>query len=65
MLVSIRVIFTILVSIMFPLAGKAVSDIDRAASPVKSKIAAMIAQQFVQLQLKIMQKIKNAIFILV
>ncbi len=39
---------------MFPVAGKAVSDIDRLASPVKSKMAAMIAEQFVQLQLKIM-----------
>ena len=40
---------------MFPVAGKAVSDIDRAASSVKSKMAAMSAEEFVQLQLKIMQ----------
>ena len=45
---------------MFPVAGKAVSDIDRAASPVKFKMAGMIAEQFVQLQLKIKHKLKNA-----
>ena len=50
---------------MFPVARKAVSDIDRTASQVKSKMAAMIAEQFVQLQLKIMQKLKNDIFRLV
>ena len=43
------VIFTILVPIMFPVAGKAFSDNDMAASPVKSSMAAMIAEQFVQL----------------
>ena len=37
-----------MVPIMFPVAGKAVSDIGRAASSVKSKMAAMIAEQFVQ-----------------
>ena len=56
MLASIVGIFTILVPIMFPVAGKAVSDIDRAASPVKSNMATMIAEQFVQLQFKIMPK---------
>ena len=40
---------------MFPVAGKAVSDIGRAISPAKSTMAAMIAAQFVQLQIKIMQ----------
>ena len=41
-------------------------DIGRAAWPVQSKMAAMIAEQFVQLQLKIMNKLKkNAIFRLV
>ena len=51
--------------LMFPLTGKAVSDIGGAASPVKSKMATMIAEQFVQLQLKIMQSLKNAIFCVV
>ena len=55
----------ILVPIMFPVARKAVFDIDRAASPVESKMTAMIAEQFVQLQLKIMQTLKYAIFRLV
>ena len=58
MLVSIGVIFTILVPIKFPVAEKTVSDIDRAASPVKFKMVAMIAEQFVQLQLKIIQNRK-------
>ena len=48
-----------MVPIMFLVAGKADFYIDRAASPVKSKIAAMIAEQFVQLQLKPMQKSKK------
>ena len=52
---SIGVIFTI---------GKAVSDIGRATSPAKSKMTAMCADQFVQLQLKNVQ-IKKAIFRLV
>ena len=65
MLASIGVIFTILVPIMVPVTGKSVSDIDRTASPAKSKVAAMIAEQFVQLQLKIMQHLKNGIFRLV
>ena len=34
---------------MFPVAGKAVSSIAMAASPVKYKIIAIIAEQFVQL----------------
>ena len=55
MLASIGVIFTILMPIIFLVAGKAVSDIGRAASPVKYKMAAMIAEQIVQLQLKIME----------
>ena len=59
MLASIRVIFTILVPVMLSAAGKSISDVDRAASPVKSKMAAMIAEQFVQLQLKITQHLKN------
>ena len=59
---SMGVIFTILVPIMFPVAGKPFSDNGRAASPVKFKMAAMIAEQFVQLQYKIMHKLKNAIF---
>ena len=37
MLASIEVIFTIFVPILFPVTGKYVSDIDRTASPVKSK----------------------------
>ena len=45
-----------LVPIMCPVGGQPVFDIDRAASPVESKMAAMIAEQFVQLQLKITQK---------
>ena len=65
MLASIGFIFTIVVPIMFPVTGKSVSDIDRTASPVKSKMAAMIAEEFVQLQLQIMQNLKNAIFRLV
>ena len=40
-------------------------DIGRAAWPVQSKMAAMIAEQLAQLQLKIMNKLKNAIFRLV
>ena len=40
-------------------------DVGKAASPVQSNMAAMIAEQFVQLQLKIMKKLKNAIFRLV
>ena len=53
----------ILVPIMFPVAGKPFSDNGRAASPVKFKMAEMIAEQFVQLQHKIMHKLKkNAIF---
>ena len=32
---------------MFPVAGKTASDIDRAASTVKSKMAAMIAEQYI------------------
>ena len=47
------VIFTISVPIMFPVAGTVVSDIGRAASPVLSKMAAMIAEQFVQLSLSL------------
>ena len=43
MLASTVVIVTILVPTMFPVAGNAVSDIERAASPVKSKMATMIA----------------------
>ena len=37
----------IFVPIMFPVAEKAVSDIGKATSPVKSKMGAMIAEQFV------------------
>ena len=32
---------------MFPVAGKTASDIDRAASTVKSKMTAMIAEQYI------------------
>ena len=53
------VIFTILVPIMFPVAGKAVSDTGMAVSPAQSKRAAMIVEQFVQLQLKIIKIIKK------
>ena len=62
MLASLGVIFTIVVPIMFQVAGKAVSDIGRAASPVKVKMTAMIAEQFVQLQLKIMNKLKKKLY---
>ena len=48
---------------MFPVVGNAVSDIDRAGS---SKMAAMMAEEFGQLQLKNNAKIiKNAILRLV
>ena len=62
---SIGVTFTILVLVMFSVAGKAVSDIGRMASPEKYKMAAMISEQFVQLQLNIVQKLTNTIFRLV
>ena len=58
-MIFMGVIFTILVPIMFPVAGKAVSDIGMA----KSKMAAMIAEQVVQLQLKIMEKKKKLYFV--
>ena len=55
-----------LVAIMFPVVGNAVSDIDGAGSSVKSKMAAMMAVEFGQLQLKNNAKIiKNAILRLV
>ena len=37
----------LLVSILFPVAVNAVSDIGRAVSQVKSKVDAMIAEKFV------------------
>ena len=51
-----------MVPIMSPEAGNPFSDNGSAASPMKFKMAAIIAEQFVLLQLKIMQKLKNAIF---
>ena len=56
------VIFTVFVPIMFPEAGKAVSDIGMATSPAKSKMGAMIAEQFVELQLKILQKLQKILY---
>ena len=47
------------------MAAKISTDIDRADSPVKSNMATMIAEQFVQLQFQIMQKLTNDIFRLV
>ena len=41
----------------YNVSSGAVSDIGRAASPAKSKMAAMIAEPFAQLQLKIMHKL--------
>ena len=55
MLASVGAIFTIVVRVLFSVAGKAVSNIGRIASPVKCKMAAMISEQFAQLQLNILQ----------